>query len=442
MKNTGDIKLSIKQARKVFVFENLRDGTMTNAEAAGSLGLSIRQVQRIRKEFEAKGHEAFMHGNTGKKPAHAISEKTKEYIVEKALFYTGTSCQHISELLLERDGICVSAKTVTRIFKEKGLDLPCGHKAPKRRQRRERRRKRGELIQIDASPFDWLSNGKMCNLHGAIDDATSEVVSLWLTETEQLNGYFHVLDNMIRTTGIPRALYMDRHTIFFSPKDGKLTEEEELEGKTVALTQFGKALDILGIQPIHAYSPQAKGRIERLWGTLQKRLPVDMRVAGIQSVEEANHFLVEYLNRHNKRFAVEAIDGESAFLPGPPNELLGFILSTRETRKTTGDSSVLWKGKKYIIEGESGQQKLFNRGTSVSMLTLMDGGLAVEYGDEIYSVKEIAKPPKVKEEEKCKGTEKETKTPHKPSPSHPWRKFKINAKMCSNPSVAVEQIAG
>jgi transposase len=425
MKNTGDIKLSIKQARKVYVFEKLRDGKMTNTSAAYALRLSVIQVQRIKKAFQIKGHEAFLHGNIGRKPTHALCEKVKEQVVEKALLYKGTSCQHICELLEEKDGICVSAKSITRILKEKGVNLSCSHKGPRRRQRRERRKKRGELIQLDASPFDWLSNETMCSLHGAIDDATSEIVALWLAETEQLDGYFHVLANMVRTSGIPRAFYMDGHTIFFSPQGGKLTEEEELEGKTVALTQFGNALDILGVQPIRACSPQAKGRVERMWGTLQKRLPVDMKVAGIQNIDEANRFLVEYINRHNKRFGVEAMEAESAFLPGPPEELMRFILCSREKRKTTGDSSVSWKGKKYMIEDEKGRQKLFNRGTSVSILTLLGGDIAVQHEEKIYAIKEISKKTKLDESEVTKEGKK-LKEPNKPAPDHPWRKFKIN----------------
>ena len=427
MKSTGDIKLSIKQARKVYVFEKLRDGKMTNTDAASTLGLSVRQVQRIKRAFETKGHEAFLHGNSGRKPAHAICGEVKEQIAEKALLYKGTSCQHICELLKERDGVCVSAKSVIRILKEKGMDLPCTHKGTRRRQRRERRKKRGELIQLDASPFDWLSNGTMCYLHGAIDDATSDVVALWLAKTEQLDGYFHVLANMIGTCGIPRALYMDGHTIFFSPNDAKLTVEEELEGKTVALTQFGKVLDILGIQPIRASSPQAKGRVERLWGTLQKRLPVDMRVEGIQTVEEANRFLAEYVQRHNKRFAIEAFDAESAFLSGPPEELVRFILCTREKRKTSGDSSVSWKGKKYIIiEGERGEQKLFTRGTGVSILTLMDGSLAAQHGEDIYALQESPTSLKIDKKEVIR-EESKPKSPSKPAPDHPWRKFNIRS---------------
>jgi transposase len=425
MKNVGDVKLAIKQERKVYVFEKLRDGKMTNAEAALSLGLSARQVQRVKKAFASKGHQAFQHGNTGRKPAHTLSESVRELVVERALLYKGTSCQHISELITEQEGVCVSAKSITRILKAKGVELACGHKGPRRRQRRERRRKRGELIQIDASPFDWLSDGKMRSLHGAIDDATGEIMALWLADTEQLNGYFHVLDSMIRTSGVPGALYMDGHTIFFSPRDGKLTEEEELEGKTVALTQFGNALDTLGIQAIRASSPQAKGRVERLWGTLQKRLPVDMRVAGIHSIEEANRFFREYINRHNGHFAVEAADSESAFLPGPPSELIRFILCVREKRTTSGDSTISWGGKKYAIEEQEGKQKLFRRGTSVSVLTLMDGSIAAQHEGEIFLMKEAMKNPKTSKPKVTKD-EKTTKTPRTPAPNHPWRSFKIH----------------
>jgi transposase len=425
MKNVGDIKLALKQARKVYVFEKLQEGKMTNAEAAFALKLSVRQIQRIKKAFETKRHEAFQHGNTGRKPAHAFGENLKKRVLEVALLYRETSCQHISELIMEHDGVCISAKSIIRILKEKGIDLACAHKGARRRQRRERRKKRGELVQIDASPFDWLSDGVMRSLHGAIDDATGEVVALWLAETEQINGYFHVLENMIQTSGVPRALYMDGHTIFYSPLGGKLTEEEELEGKTVALTQFGNVLDILGIQPIRACSPQAKGRVERLWRTLQMRLPVDMRVEGIRGVEEANRFLREYIKRHNDRFAVEASDAESAYQPGPPGALMRFILCVREKRKTAGDSSISWKGKTYVIEEEDGEQRLFSRGSAISVLTLMDGSIAAQHGVEILSVREIARKTKIEKKEIIK-EEKDLKKAYKPAPDHPWRKLKIH----------------
>jgi transposase len=430
MENVGDIKLKIKQARKVYVFEKLRDGKMNNSEAAFTLGLSVRQVQRIKKNFETKGHLAFLHGNTGRKPARALCENVRKLVFERASLYDGTSCQHIAELIAEEDSVCVSAKSVIRILKEKGIKSPCSHKGPRKRLRRERRRKRGELVQIDASPFDWLSNGTMCSLHGAIDDATGEIVGLWLAETEQLNGYFHVLERMIRTSGVPRALYMDGHTIFFSPLGKKLTIEEELDGKTVALTQFGKALELLGIQAIRASSPQAKGRVERLWGTLQKRLPVDMRTAKVYDMEGANKFLYEYSQKHNKRFAVEATEEETSFLPGPSEKLLKFILCGREERKTAGDSSISWKGKTYTAEKKRGEQKLFRRGTSVSVLALMDGSLAVQHGEEIFPMKEVSERLEAKGVKTPKETEGvKPRGAYKPAADHPWRKgFRNGAK--------------
>ena len=349
----------------------------------------------------------------------------KKRVIEVASLYRKTSCQHISEIIMEQDGVCISAKSVIRILKENGMDLACAHHGVRKRRLRERRKKRGELVQIDASPFDWLSDGTMRSLHGAIDDASGDVMALWLTETEQLNGYFHVLEIMIRTSGIPRALYMDGHTIFFSPIGEKLTVEEELEGKTVVLTQFGNVLDILGIQPIRASSPQAKGRVERLWGTLQKRLPVDMRMAGIQSVEEANRFFSEYVKRHNDHFAVEVCDAESAFLPGPPTELMRFILCVRENRKTAGDSSISWKNKTYVIEEKDGEQKLFSRGSTISVLTLMDGSIVAQHGEEIFSVREIAKSTKAEKQEEEKRKLKKT---YKPAPDHPWRKYDAHPK--------------
>jgi transposase len=121
MKNAGDIKLRIIQARRVFVFEKLRDGGMSNAEAASALGLSARQIQRVKKAFETKGHAAFLHGNAGRKPAHAFSAEVRDHAAGKALLYGGTSCRHIAELLAEEDDVCISAKSVLRILKDKGI---------------------------------------------------------------------------------------------------------------------------------------------------------------------------------------------------------------------------------------------------------------------------------------------------------------------------------
>ena len=423
--------MSIQESRRVFVFEKLLEGKMTNREAALAVGCSVRQIQRNKKKMARNGPGALIHGNTGRKPAHTLDDEIRDHVAERAgNEYRGTSCRHMAELLLEKEGLSISAKTISRILKERNMDNPCSHKAPKKRLRRERRRREGELLQLDASPFDWFSNGTMMSLHGAIDDATGKVTALWLAPTERLDGYFHVLERTLLSYGVPRALYMDGHTIFFSPKGGKLTEEEEFEGKTIPLTQFGRALEILGVQPIRATSPQAKGRVERLWGTLQKRLPVDLRLAGVSSVEEANRFLLEYVESHDRRFAVPPAEESSAFLPPPPGNILKYILCTRETRKTTGDSTISWHGRKWKVEERPGEQKLFRRGSSVEVLSLMDGNIAVQYDGRIFEATEITLPASAGETVSQAGREfvkreMEVRIPHKPKADHPWRNCRI-----------------
>jgi hypothetical protein len=388
MTKTGDIKLGIKQSRKVLILEQLHSGKMANSEAAGLSGLPVRQIQRLKRKFEKDGMVSLIHGNTGKKPVFAIAVEIKEIIAAKAGgTYSGTSCRHMPELFLENEKISVSAKTIARILTERGISNPCSHKAAHQRMRRERRARFGELAQIDASPYDWLSCGTNMSLHGAIDDATSKVLALWLCPTERLSGYFHVLDRMLRKYGTPRSIYMDGHTIFFS--NGKLSVEDELEGKRLAVTQFGRALETLCIKPIHALSPQAKGRVERLWGTLQHRLPVDLRVAGVKAVGEANDFLLGYTAKHDKRFAVMPEESSVAFLPPPARGMLRYILCGRDNRKASGDSSISWKSRKFIAETSDGKQKLFREGASLEVLALMDGSIAIQHGGEIYAAHEV-----------------------------------------------------
>ncbi|MDO9508125.1 MAG: ISNCY family transposase, partial [Thermovirgaceae bacterium] len=282
----------------------------------------------------------------------------------------------------------------------------------------------GEMLQIDASPFDWLSNGSMISLHGAIDDATGKVVALWLEPTERLNGYFKVLKRTILTYGVPRSIYSDAHSIFFSPKSGKLTVQDELEGKSVAFTQFGKALEILGINPIKALSPQAKGRIERLWGTLQHRLVVDMRVAGIKTIDEANAFLASYVIKHDGLFAVAPEEEESAFLPAPSEEDLEYILCRRENRKASGDSTISWKGKKWMAVDAKKRQILLKRSATVEILTLLDDSIALQHDGNIFRLERfITAPMEEKNPSGAKDLEKARETPHIPAPDHPWRRW-------------------
>ena len=284
----------------------------------------------------------------------------------------------------------------------------------------------GQMLQIDASPFDWLSNGSMITLHGAIDDATGSVTALRFERTECLDGYFHVLEETILSYGIPESLYSDAHSIFFSSNPSKLSLTEELRGAGEGRTQFGKALEILGIKAIKALSPQAKGRIERLWGTLQHRLVVDLRVAGVSTLEEANAFLASYRTRHNDLFAVLPKDEATAFMPAPSKEDLALILCRRVFRKMTGDSTVSWKGRKWSALDSQDRKVLFRKGVEVEVLNLLDGRTVLHHQGAFHELvrveEEETKKTLAKEKTTALSTEEGMRKPWTPGPDHPWKK--------------------
>jgi len=165
-KNAGDLKMSLKQARKLVVLERLCEGRMSNREAASYLDLSVRQTQRAKSRFREVGVESLIHGNTGGKPPNYVAEHIRDFVARQAMTrWEGASSSHMSELLLEEKGFHLSAKTITRILKERGIKSPFTHKGPKKHRRRERKKRFGEMVQIDAPPFDWLCNGSMLSLH-------------------------------------------------------------------------------------------------------------------------------------------------------------------------------------------------------------------------------------------------------------------------------------
>lgn len=187
----------------------------------------------------------------------------------------------------------------------------------------------------------------MFNIHGGIDDATSNVTGLFMTKNECMHGYFEVMRQTIEQNGIPASVYADRHTIFQSPNAGKLTIEDQLEGKEAADTQFGRAMRELGINLIAAQSPQAKGRIERLWDTLQSRLPVEFRIHGIKTIDEANAFLLGYIPQLNELIAVEPGKIEKAYIPTTLN--LDLVLCVKEKRTADNGGVFSFHGKSFKI---------------------------------------------------------------------------------------------
>lgn len=418
----GAIYLSDKEARRVYVVEQLVEGKLTVGQAAELLGLSTRQVQRLKGGFRQHGAAALAHGNRGRKPAHALTEPLRQQILELALgAWRDTSCQHMAELLAEHAGIHVSAKTVRRILRAAGVPLRYTHKPARRRRSRDRMPQFGLLVQVDASPYKWLeTRGPELHLHAAIDDATGAILGLHLALREETMAYLHVLAQVLRNHGVPRCLYSDRHTLFFSPKRDKLTIEQELAGQQVQLTQFGRALAALGIQHIAARSPQAKGRVERLWHTLQSRLVVEMRLANITTLEQANAFLPRFIARFNRRFAVEPQDPANAFGPSPPSKALRAILALHISRKASHGSTVSYANTCYRLLDARGRMVALPPMAPVDVLIGLDGALSALYAGTVYELQAVPKPQRASNV--AAATPTAPRKSHKPGDDHPWRR--------------------
>ena len=423
----GDIFLNTKESRRVYVMEQVMQGKITVRQAAEVLGLSERQIKRLKAGIKQEGLVALAHGNRGRKPKHAVPDDVKARITKLATKdYRDASYQHMAELLKNRDGIFVSAKTIGRILTEAGIPHRHTHKAARRRRSRDRMPQAGMLVQIDASPFAWLEDrGPVMSLHGAIDDATGMVLGLSFRLQEDTLGYMRVLKQMITKHGVPRSLYSDCHTIFFSPKHNKLSVEEELAGKKVNLTQFGRALEQLNIAHIRALSPQAKGRVERLWGTLQNRLVIELRLANVCTLEEANDFLVCFIDRFNQRFAVAAVDPEPAFAPAPDKDALESIICFREERKASKGSSISFKKTTYQLVDSNGSVVPLKPRSTVYVLQHMDGSLGAMYDGNCFALKALDVSQKAALKQLSAKESRAVKQPrkqHKPSTEHPWRK--------------------
>jgi len=316
MKET--ITLNTQEQKRVMVLNRLLVGQLTAAEAAVLLKLSERQVRRLCAAYRKEGAAALAHGNRDRKPIQTISEEVRHQVIELATTtYAGCNYQHLRDLLAERDGIKLSRTSVRRILLAAGIGTPRRQRRRQHRRRRARYVQEGMLVQIDGSRHAWLEErGPWLCLIAAIDDATGKLAAAVFREEEDAAGYFLLVQQMLEQHGRPLALYHDRHGIF--KQNSRATEadtlEEQLAGKQDP-TQFGRLLEELEVTSIAARSPQAKGRVERLFGTLQERLVVQLRLAEAHTLEQANQVLTSYLPRFNAQFAVAPTQEGSAYRP-------------------------------------------------------------------------------------------------------------------------------
>lgn len=357
-----------KRGRREALVGSAEKGTITNAQGAQSLGMSVRQFQRLRKRFRKRGLEGLIHGNRGRPSPRRISPATTARIRELLRHpqIQINDC-HLHDLLVE-EKIQVSVAAIRRIRRAEGLAPKHRHRPAHHRSRRERRGREGALVLIDGSPFHWIgAELEMRDLVGTMDDATSKVLALTFRPKEDLHGYATVLERTVRRYGVPEAFYGDRTTIAVR-SDEHWSAEEELAGRQFP-PHFGQMLEELCVRYIAAHSPEAKGRIERLWRTLQDRLAVELALARIRTWEAAETFLEGFIERFNQRFASPPRETLPAWRVAPTH--LDRILACRYMRVVGRDNTVRLSNQVLQIPPGPGQRTYHP--CKVELRELLDG---------------------------------------------------------------------
>jgi transposase len=356
-------------------------GRITNREGATALHLTVRQFQRLKRRYETGGAPALRHCRRGQPSPWRLPATLCAQIAELlTTTYTGFNDVHLTEKLREVHGLEVCRESVRRIRLGLGRPAKRPRQAPRHRRRREREAASGALIQVDGSPCAWLeARGPYLTLLGAIDDATGAILALRFRPHEDLHGYASLVRELCGTHGLPLALYGDRLNVFVR-NDRHWTLDEELRG-TQHPTHFGRMLQDLGVAYIGAHSPQAKGRIERLWATLQDRLASELRLRGLATLAAAEHFLPEFIADFNQRFARPAADSVAVWRR-PPRDL-DRILSCRYSVAVARDNTVRL-GARWL-QLPAGPRGRSYAGCRVELRELLDGRLLAIYHDAVLA---------------------------------------------------------
>jgi transposase len=444
------LTLTAKEQQRLLVMGQLDRGHLTAAEAAELLDRSVRQVRRILAAYRKEGAAALAHGNRGRRPAHAIGDEVRAQVVELARTrYAGLNDTHVTEKLAECEGITLSRATVRRMRRAAGMASPRRRRAPRHRSRRERKAQAGLLVQWDGSQHAWLGErGPPLVLLAAIDDATGTVLAAHVRLQEDGHGYLQLLQDLVTAHGVPVAIYHDRHSIFrlSTPE----TVAEQLRGQR-DLTQVGRALAELGITSIAARSPQAKGRIERLFGTFQDRLVAELRLAEADTLAAANRLVAAYLPAFNARFAVPAADPTPAYRRLAPGQDVASVCCFRYQRTVALDNTVqLGEHRLQLLPG---RQRISYARATVDVHERLDGRLVVFYrGEPVASQPAPAEAPVLRARSGRRSAPQpiadiseepsreelavvvegvdvwagaaaavHKSTPYRPAPDHPWR---------------------
>lgn len=411
-----EIKMSLTEVNQIGTFEKLLTKEIKQKEAAKKLGISTRQVRRKLKEFKCLGPVSLAHKLRGN-PSNNKMDKNKEEAILKIVKeeYPGFGPTLAAEKLLEKYNIEVNTETLRLKMTDAKLWIPQKRKI-KHKEWRERKECLGELVQLDGSDHDWFEGRReRCTLLAFIDDATSKILHLEFAD-ESTRGVMVTARKYFLRYGLPVEFYVDRGKVFKVNK-GNIDDER--------LTQFGRAMKELEVKITYARSPQAKGRVERTFGTHQDRLVKELRLRNIKVIEEANLFIEEeYLPKHNDKFAKEPKSSADLHRSLEGYDLEN-IFSIKERRVLTSDFTLRYKNQWFQLEKE--QKTIIRSKEEITIVTSLNGKRKLFVRNTELFFHEIDKPAK-KTGYKKSGYSHESMA-RKPAKNHPWRNsFKIKRK--------------
>jgi transposase len=399
-----------REIKRLHLIHQALEKKITQQQAAEVAGLSTRQMRRLMRRIQQEGDRGILHRQRGRPSNRRIAERVRQKALELYQQRYGDFGPTLaSEKLRERHRISLHAETLRLWLRQAQLPYR-QRKARPHRQWRPRRSCFGTMVQMDGSHHDWLEGrGPKLVLMGSIDDATNTVEAGFYDH----EGTVPALDNFrrwVQRYGIPASVYLDKHTTYRSPQGPSL--QEQLQGLERSQSQFERAMSELGVEVIHAHSPAAKGRIERLFGTFQDRLIKEMRLARVASLTGANRFLEQYLPGYNQRFRVEPAQAADLHRRVPRQLDLDGVLCIKTQRRLNDDSTVVHQGKVYLVEERVQAQ-------SVTVEDRLDGSVHLRHQRRSLRYREIPNRPR-KAPVPVPATRPKAKHYH-PAADHPWR---------------------
>lgn len=441
------VELRMNEDYKYIVIKKCYEGKVSKAYCEIKLNLTRRSIDRLLANYHLHGKAAFLHGNRNRKPVTTKTEQLQNDIL--LLYqnkYQNSNFSHFTELLKEHEDIHVSESFIRNLFRENSMLPPKAWRRTKRAEtarlkalstnskissksrevalaklldledshpRRPRCANFGELLQMDASLHLWYGSMKT-TLHASIDDATGKVTGLYMDHQETLNGYYNILYQTLVSYGIPYAFLTDRRTVF----EYKKVSSPNIEKDT--FTQFSYACSILGTDISTTSVAQAKGRVERLFQTLQTRLPVEFRLNGISTLEEANEFLSHYKDKFNKQFSLPIHSNRNVFTEQPEPERINQILAILSPRVVDSGHCIKFKNEYYLPLNKNGVKQFFLRGTKGMVIEAFDKIKYLTVDDNVYILEKVEK--RAETSPALDGSEKpKIKKQYIPPMSHPWK---------------------